>query len=209
MNEKMRHGALALAAAAIVAAPSCARSNPPLTAAGTQAVSVDVESLWDKEAASDPITAYRVRLSSEPDNPALHNNLGNLYVLRNRMDEAIEEFKTAARLDRTSAVPWNNLGTVYKKIGKVLPAKDAFQKALSIDPSYALVYYNLGTLYDEAGDYDNAMANYLKAISLRPDLADVKVNPQAVNNKYLDLVKLRHYLEETGNIALPLDRLPE
>lgn len=200
--------ALVLVAAVVVPAAACS-ARQPAGSGGTEAISVDVKSLWDSEAASDPITAYRIRLASDPDNPALHNNLGNLYVLGNRMDEAIAEYKAAARLDRRSAVPWNNLGTTYKKTGEILPAKDAFQKAIAIDPSYALAYYNLGTLYDDAGDYDNAIANYLKAISLRPELADPKFNPQAVNNKKLDIVKLRHYIEEAGNIALPLDQLPE
>ncbi len=209
MNAKKHRTAWTLVLALAMIAAACGPKRSAATGADAETISVDVESLWDSEAAADPITEYRIRLASDPDNPALHNNLGNLYVLSNHMDAAIEEYKAAARLDRRSAVPWNNIGTTYKKTGKTLPAKDAFQKAISIDPSYALAYYNLGTLYDDAGDYDNAMEYYLKALSLKPELADVKINPQAVNNRNLDIVKLRHYLEEAGNIALPLDSLPE
>lgn len=194
---------------AVILVTGCAQHREPATLDGSGAVSVDVQSLWNGESATDPITAYKLRLASEPDNAALHNNLGNVYVLENHMDQAINEYKTAAQLNRRSPVPWNNLGTTYLKIGEVLQARRAFLKALDIDPRYALGYYNLGTLYDQEEDYDKAIEYYLKALSLKPELADSKYNPQFAGNRNAMVVKLRHYLEESGNISLPLDRLPE
>lgn len=185
------------------------RQRPSAQIADVDAVSVDVGTLWKKEAESDPITAYKIRIAGDPDNAALHNNLGNQYVLENRMDLAIDEFKTAAKLDRRSPVPWNNIGTTYKKRGNLGSAMDAFKKAIDIDKGYALAYYNIGTIYDEKGDYDEAITYYLKALSLQPELASPKHNPQVVENKNLLVVQLRHFIEESGNAALPLDRLPE
>lgn len=206
----IRGGSAALAAAALLLTlPACAGRRQAAQISDEQAVQVDVSTLWKQEAASDPITAYRIRIASDPDNPGLHNNLGNQYVLENRMDEALREFRIAARLDRRSPVPWNNLGTTYKKIGKLGAALGAFKKAVHIDDRYALAYYNIGTVYDARRDYDKAIEYYLKALALRPELAEVKVNPQVVENRNLMVVKLRHFLEESGNIALPLDRLPE
>jgi tetratricopeptide (TPR) repeat protein len=201
--------ALATAAALVLLLPACAGRRPIAETSDTEAVSVDIGTLWKQEAASDPITAYRIRIASDPDNAGLHNNLGNHYVFENRMDDALREFRTAARLDRRSPIPWNNLGTTYKKLDNLGAALDAFQKAVHIDERYALAYYNIGTVYDQKGDYDNAIEYYLKALALRPELTEVRVNPQVVENKNLMVVKLRHYLEESGNIALPLDRLPE
>ena len=172
-------------------------------------MSVSVDALWSEEARQDPVTAYKVRLASDPHNAALHNNLGNAYVLVNDMEDAIREFRTAARLDPRSPVPLNNLGTAYRKSGKVREARAAFRKAIRLDPGYALGYYNLGTTYDDAGNYDKAIEYYLQAVSLNPSLIDSSVNPQAVGNKHLTVIQLRHFLEESGNIALPLDRLPE
>jgi Flp pilus assembly protein TadD len=201
--------AVMLACAAGLGSAGCAaRRNSPDVPDGPS-VSVDVKDLWKKESASDPIKAYTVRVAADPDNAGLHNNLGNAYVHENRMKEAVRSFRTAARLDDTSPVPWNNLGTTYRKLGKRQAAEHALRKALNLDPRYALAWYNLGTLYDDAGDYDKAIELYLKALALRPELADVKVNPQVVENRNLTVIKLRHFLEESGNIALPLDRLPE
>jgi tetratricopeptide (TPR) repeat protein len=197
---------VALLALVVVA---CARHRQSAEISDAQAVSVDVGTLWKQEAASDPVTAYKIRIASDPDNAGLHNNLGNQYVIENRMDEALEEFRTAARLDSRSPVPWNNIGTTYRKLDKLGGAMDAYKKAVSIDKGYALAYYNIGTVYDQKGDYDNAIEYYLKAMALKPELAQIKFNPQVVENKNLMVVKLRHYIEESGNIALPLDRLPE
>ncbi len=196
-------------AACLAACAACAHRRATDGMSNGDAVSVEVGSLWKKEAATDPIMAYRLKVAADPDNAALHNNLGNQYVIENRMKEALHEFRMASRLDRDSPVPWNNIGTTYKKLGSVARAKDAFQQAVQRDARYALGWYNLGTIYDEQGDYDRAIDLYLKALSLKPELGEVKFNPQVVNNRNLMVVKLRHYLEESGNIALPLDRLPE
>ena len=204
-----RWGTAVLAALALAPVAGCAGKANPETLPAGEAISVDVADLWKKESAEDPIKAYTVRLAGEPDNAGLHNNLGNAYVLRNMMDKAIREFKTAAKLDPESPIPWNNLGTTYRKMHKHSQAQSSFRKALDLDPRYALAWYNLGTLYDDAGDYEAAIEHYLKAVALKPDLAQVKFNPQVVENRNLMVVKLRHFLEESGNIALPLDRLPE
>jgi len=202
-------GLMAAALVAGITSTACARRQGVADLPASEGVSVDVSSLWTKEAAADPITAYKLRLASDPDNAGLHNNLGNQFVLRNMMKEALREFRTAARLDRRSPVPWNNIGTTYKKMGRLDQAMNAFQKAVSIDERYALAYYNIGTIHDEKGDYDQAIESYLKAVSLRPELTEVKTNPQVLENRNLMVVKLRHWLEESGNSALPLDRLPE
>lgn len=202
-------GTAVLAALALAPLAGCAGGKKPETLPAGEAISVDVADLWKKESADDPIKAYTVRLAADPDNAGLHNNLGNAYALKNMMDKAIHEFKTAAKLDPASPIPWNNMGTTYRKMEKHSQAHSAFRKALDVDPRYALAWYNLGTLYDDAGDYDAAIEHYLKAVALRPELAEVKFNPQVVENRNLMVVKLRHFLEESGNIALPLDRLPE
>ena len=210
MRRRFAAAAIVLAGAAAAALPTgCAARSRPVEVSEGDAVSVDVATLWKKEAASDPITAYRIRIASDPDNAALHNNLGNQYVLENMMDEALSEYRIAARLDRRSPVPWNNIGTTQRKLGRPGAALDAFRKAVDIDERYALGYYNIGTVYDQKGNYDKAIEYYLKALALRPELTQVKVNPQVVENRNLLVVKLRHFLEESGNIALPLDRLPE
>lgn len=210
----MRYAApTALAAGIILALGGCSTSRytQPVSPAseGIEPVSVRAESLFDEDAARDPVIAYRLRLATEPDNPALHNNLANLYVLRNWMDEAEEEYKKALKLNPDSHVAWNNLGTAYMKQKKFGPALDAFQKAVDRNPRYGLAWYNMAVIYDEQGDYEKMLDTYIKAVSLQPDLLSPKVNPQVVNNRHLMVIRVRRFLEEEGNAALPLEAMPE
>ena len=167
--------------------PGCAIFQKELTIVPDNAepVSVTASSLWEPEAAEDPILQYRLRLATEPTNAALHNNLGNLYVLKNWMDAAVSSYKKAIKINPDSAVVWNNLGTAYMKMKRDGDAMDALQKSVKIDKRYALGWYNLGVIYDQRGDYDNAIDHYLKAASFRPEILDVEFNPQVVNNRHL------------------------
>jgi len=198
--------AIPLAAASV----GCARSGSTAALApGVAPVSVDASTLWDPNSAKDPVVLYRLRIDTEPNNPALHNNLGNLYVQRNWMEEAVSEYRKAIDLDPSSATAWNNLGTAFHKMGKRSAAMGAFERATKIDPRYALAWYNIGTIYDEDGDYDRSVEMYLKAASLKPDILEPATNPQVLNNTRVMAVRLRKYLEEGGALALPLESMPE
>ncbi len=198
----------ALLILAVIPGCSSGREVRPVTD-GSEAVVVSADSLFDENAARDPVVTYRLRLATEPDNPALHNNLANLYVLRNWMEEAVAEYKKTLKLDPASYIAWNNLGTAYMKLGRPGDAMSAFRKSTDANPRYALAWYNMGVIHDDEGDYDEAIEMYLKAVSLQPNLLNAEVNPQVVNNRHLMVVRLRRYLEEEGNMALPLEAMPE
>ncbi len=206
-------GLSVLTVAVVVTAAGCGMKKRPASLASAvpddTSISVSVDTLWSEEAKQDPVAAYKIRLAADPHNASLHNNLGNAYVLRNMMEEALVEFRTAADLNPRSPIPWNNIGTVHRETGDIRAVRAAFRRAIRLDPDYALAYYNLGTTYDDKGNYDKALEFYLEAVSLQPNLLDSTLNPQAVGNKHLMVIQLRHFLEESGNIALPLDRLPE
>lgn len=201
---------IAVALLPAAGAAGCAKNGAaPTLAIGAAPVSVDASSLWDPNAAKDPVVTYRLRIGTEPNNPALHNNLGNLYVQRNWMDEAVSEYRKAIDLDPASATAWNNLGTAFHKMGRRSSAMSAFERATKIDARYALAWYNIGTLYDEGGDYDRAVEMYLKAASFKPEILDQAVNPQVINNRKILAVRLKKFLEEGGALALPLEPMPE
>ncbi|HZE89642.1 MAG TPA: hypothetical protein VE404_08845, partial [Verrucomicrobiae bacterium] len=75
---------LAWAAALGAVCAACAHGGgaAPAVSHDSAPIKVDAARLWDADTAKDPIVAYRLRLENEPNNPALHNNLGNLYVKR-------------------------------------------------------------------------------------------------------------------------------
>jgi tetratricopeptide (TPR) repeat protein len=127
--------------------------------------------------------------------PARHNSAKAAQVLRSKMEadrwfergleleqsgaaiqEVIEAYEQASKLDPTAAGALVNLGTIYFHGHAWADAEEQYKKALEIDPSYSLAHFNLGNLYDERGDYANALLHYKAALRLFPTYADAHYN---------------------------------
>ena len=116
----------------------------------------------------DSETLWLSVLKNYPEVPVAHNNLGNVYLKKGRLDAAISEYKMAISLNPSDAGLYNNLGAAYLKKGRLDAAIAEYQKAISLNPDYALAHNNLGNAYLGKGETDAAIAEYQKAISLNP-----------------------------------------
>ncbi len=130
----------------------------------------------------DSETLWLSVLKNDPGVPVVHNNLGNVYLKKGRMDAAIAEYKKAISLNPNDASLYNNLGAAYLKKGRLDAAIAEYRKAISLNPADALAYINLGNTYSSKGRLDAAIAEYRKAISLNPDYALAHNN---LGNAYL------------------------
>lgn len=119
------------------------------------------------------------------------------------MDEAIEAYENAVRLDPQSAGAWLNLGTIFFNARQWSQAERYYKRALTADPTYALAFFNIANLYDERGDWEKAMKNYCEALRLNPQYADAHYNLALLyQNRGRTLEALRHwrtYLKIDGN----------
>jgi tetratricopeptide (TPR) repeat protein len=61
----------------------------------------------------DPVLLWSDTVQKSPRKARPHNNLGHAYELRDDWDHAIEEFRTAARLDPDYALAQKNLRDAY------------------------------------------------------------------------------------------------
>jgi len=61
----------------------------------------------------DQVLLWSDTVHKSPNKARPHNNLGHAYALRDDWDRAIEEFRTAARLDPDYALAQNNLRDAY------------------------------------------------------------------------------------------------
>ncbi|MGH7146568.1 MAG: tetratricopeptide repeat protein [Nitrospiraceae bacterium] len=61
----------------------------------------------------DPVLLWSDTVDKSPQKARPHNNLGHAYALRDDWDRAIEEFRTAARLDPDYALAQKNLRDAY------------------------------------------------------------------------------------------------
>ncbi len=108
----------------------------------------------------------------EPNHADAHNNIGVIYLRRDKDSHAAEQqFKKALEYapDHSGAI--SNLGNVYLKRGELDLAEDLYRRGLHADPRSALCMHNLGTLLVNKKRFAEA-ADYLKqAIRIWPDNA--------------------------------------
>ncbi len=85
-----------------------------------------------------------------------HFQAGYRLLQAEQLSEALEEFKTAAKIDVTDPRPHHGLGQVYQKMVLVERAEAAYRKALEIDSSFDHAKKKLATLVYERGRYEEA-----------------------------------------------------
>jgi tetratricopeptide (TPR) repeat protein len=76
-----------------------------------------------------------------------YNHLGISYSKSGKIQEAIEMYKQAIRINPTSPTAYYNIGIVYSKSGKYQEAREMYKQAIKIDPDYTKAHYNLGLIY--------------------------------------------------------------
>jgi len=184
-------------------APAPTPAQPPATSkpkpapkAGAGAASIDVVYPLDYKSVVE-------RLTQEPKNPALLNELGDLLMQYGRPQQAVTQYQKAIRAQPDLAIAWNNLGVAYTATDRSEEGESAYRRAIKLNPAYALAYYNLGANFDQRGDYDNAINYYQRAIEIDPGLLDVRNNPQIVSNRHLAAILVKSYIDKGGSVVLP------
>jgi len=106
-----------------------------------------------------------------PDNPRGWSDLGRVYALLERYDEALLCFREAIDADKGHADAWHNLGTALRRLGRPEEAFDALKQALLLDPARADTYLNLSNLLVERAQFDDALKCLERAVRHDPTLA--------------------------------------
>jgi len=128
------------------------------------------DSLLQEGKATQALGELLKAVELDPDNPAIYNLLGIIYLEKGLNPQASESFKKALDLNPKYLEVHNNLGTVYLRTGKIPEALAEFTLVLN-DPLYAtphFAYYNRGQAYLALKDYGQARQNFIQAIRLSP-----------------------------------------
>jgi protein O-mannosyl-transferase len=112
-------------------------------------------------------------VAKSPDDPGARNNLGNALVEAGRLDESVEQFRTASRLSPGYSDPHLNLGNVLTRMGRDAEAVSEYRLALIGNPSNANVLYNLGRALRKTGDAAGATEAFERALEGRSESAVV------------------------------------
>ena len=117
----------------------------------------DSLSLW-----SDAINKY------PGANSFAHNHRGNAYDTQGRLQDAVEEFSLAVKIDPGNIAAWYNRGCVDLKLNQPDKAIADCSRAIALDPTYAKAYSNRGKAYGVKEQYDSSLVDLSRAITLSP-----------------------------------------
>lgn len=111
-----------------------------------------------------------------PQDPALHYELGNLYLQSDQTNEAVTCYSAALKLSPNHPQILLQLGNTYSALGLFAEAVSYFQKATRADPTNAAAHFNLGNALRELGKPEQAATSYRVALELAPSDADIHNN---------------------------------
>jgi len=121
-------------------------------------------------------TLWRATLRLNPDSWLAHNNLGDAFSEKGRIEEAISQFQETIRLKPDDAEAHNDIGAALLNQGQTDGAISQFQAAIQLKPDDAEAHYNLGNALFEKGQTDEAFNQYHEAIRFQPDDAIARYN---------------------------------
>jgi tetratricopeptide (TPR) repeat protein len=115
-------------------------------------------------------------VAKRPGNPRAHYNLGVALGPVERIDEAVEQYDQALRINPDYTEAHYNLGVALGQLGKIDEAIEQYKQALRINPDYAEAHDNLGTALRQLGKIDEAIEQYKQALRIMPDFAMAHYN---------------------------------
>jgi len=154
---------------------------------------IDVRSDTTLSTPSDSVFILKRQIQGNPSQAELHLKLANIYLQRDRLDEAEDEFNDALTTDSLSIQALTGLGQVHfqRQPSKIIPferlkellkkdhkskAIKKFNRALAFDSSYKPARYFLARTFLKKGDpnsLNQAKDEFTRLINENPDYRDV------------------------------------
>ena len=121
----------------------------------------------------DEETLWRDTIKKNPSSWLANNNLGAIFLLQNKLGDAINYFNEAMKVDLNidinRAFTYSNLAQVFEPQGDLDQAVACYRQALKINQIDAQVHNRLGGILKMQGNLDEAISHYQRAAELDPD----------------------------------------
>jgi protein O-mannosyl-transferase len=115
------------------------------------------------------IKFYQESLIEGPGVFATHYNLGDLYLQKNLVTDAIRHFLIASRIEPQIPESFAKLGEVYLSKKEFKLADSYFKHAVELDPRYSQVFKNLGIInFYHLNNHKQGLAYFSRSLTLNP-----------------------------------------
>lgn len=126
-----------------------------------------------KEDKLNSVSAFKLAVDKEPENPFFNNSLGYAYAKAELYDDAIEHYQKAISINpdaEWTSIVCQALGSIYaENKGNIEAAVSTYQAGIILDPKNYDLYIALGDIHMADYDLDKAIRSYCDAITLNPE----------------------------------------
>jgi tetratricopeptide (TPR) repeat protein len=120
----------------------------------------------------DSVTLWRYALTvtekSYFESSTAHSNLGVVLASQGKLEEAIQNYREALRIDPANAEAHNNLGVALRERDELEDAIQHYREALRINPAYAEAHFNLANALVKQGELEEAIGHFRQALRINP-----------------------------------------
>jgi protein O-mannosyl-transferase len=124
----------------------------------------------------DNETLWNHTLACTPRNRLAHHALGNTFLHRGQIDQAIEQYQAALAIEPDYAMAHYNLGVALASLGRLDEALEQYQKTVELQPNDAAAHNNLGNALVVRGQLDLGMSHCREALRIDPEFAEAHYN---------------------------------
>jgi tetratricopeptide (TPR) repeat protein len=144
---------------------------------------------------------YRDCAEKSPAKARTHNNLGSILLRRNRLQEAIGEFKQALNLKPDYADAHYNLGNALVKQGHLAEGIRHYLETLRLQPRNVKALNNMAATLVLEKRPDEAIMYLKKALNVNPKDPDLHYNIGILFKRRGDLAEARYHFLRTLEIS--------
>ena len=121
------------------------------------------------------IPHYKTALQSQP-RAIIWNNLGKSLVVTGKLEEGINAFQNALKLNPSFGSAHQNLALALARSGRQQESLIHFGDAVRLEPENASMHNNYAIMLGRAGRTDEAIQEFQTALRLAPDAATTHFN---------------------------------
>lgn len=157
------------------------------------------QSYADADRVDDAIAECQLAVNARPNEPGLHEELGDLYWRQNQLAKAETEFQNELKSDNESTESLYKLAVISLERSKTNVAAELLAQVLKRTPHSADAEYQLGRAQAQLGNVDAAVTNFQAAVA-----DSGKSDTETLRQSYYQLAQLyrRQQKPEESRAAL-------